>query len=184
MHKLIISIIIGILIYIIFQKEKEKENFGRTGAIKCFLFDPYLVYVHDLFVDVMSVNPDMRNKVIGKLLPAICILDMVINKKPGWDKFVDSQGKKFETDRIGGLTKYLEEQNLKAIKYMNDNNLSFLNEYSNYKTTTTNPLTELLAHQKKEYNPKTKVDDIVDQPLNLMYIFTEVVKLKLSEINI
>jgi len=182
MHKLIISIIIGILIYIIFQK--EKENFGQKGAIRCFLFDPYFVYVHDLFVDVMSVNPDMRNKVIGKLLPAVCILDMVINKKPGWDRFLDSQGRKFDTDRIGGLNKYLEEQNLKAIKYMGDNNLSFLNEYSNYTTTTTNPLTELLAHQKKEYNPKTKVDDIVDQPLNLMYIFTEVVRMKVLELKL
>jgi hypothetical protein len=97
----------------ILSQEKTVEGLGASNPSKpekCF-FDFELIALHKTFVDALGNDPVQLKKIKGKILPAICILDMVTNKKTGWDKFLDSQGNRLGTsDRNNALKLYLTEQ--------------------------------------------------------------------------
>jgi len=95
------------------MQKKTVEGLGAPNPSKpekCF-FDYELIGLHQTFVDALGNDPAQLKKIKGKILPAICILDMVTNKKTGWDKFLDSQGNRFgSSDRTNTLQLYLTEQ--------------------------------------------------------------------------
>ena len=131
MNKLIISLIVGIIVYICLSfnnlnsiKEHLKGS-DPTKPEKCF-YDLELLALHKIFVDSLKVNPDLLKKMKGKILPSVCILDLVINKKNGWDKFLQANARKYDTDEKTALGKYLNDNYATALLYAVQNGLEFL----------------------------------------------------------
>ena len=66
-------------------------------------------------------------KVKGKILPSVCILDLVVNRRNGWEKFLEVQGNKYGMNsRQATLTKYLSDEYNRILDYVNMNGLDFL----------------------------------------------------------
>lgn len=127
MINLIISILVAIIVYLILDINVLKEGANYTKPEKCF-YDVELIQLHDTFVSALKQNPDILRKMKGKLLPGVCILDLVMNKKSGWDKFLDSQANRFGTDRKGALLKYLGDVYDKAIAYTKEAGIEYLTQ--------------------------------------------------------
>lgn len=125
MDKLIISFITGLIVYIMLSKNTEHLKSDATKPEKCF-YDFELLALHKIFVDSLKQDPDILKKMKGKLLPSVCILDLVANKKKGFDKFLESNAKKYDTDQKNALTKYFQENYDNAFKFAIDNGLEFL----------------------------------------------------------
>ena len=127
MINLIISILVAIIVYLILDIHILKEGVDYTKAEKCF-YDFELIQLHDTFVSALKQNPDILRKMKGKLLPGVCILDLVMNKKNGWDKFLDSQANRFGTNRKFALLRYLTEVYDKAIAYTKEAGIEYLTQ--------------------------------------------------------
>jgi len=129
MENIIIFIIFLITSYIIFiNQTKNKENFKKSDPKipeKCF-YDDELVGIHNMFVLAMKNDIDLLPKVKGKLLAAVCILDLVANKKPGWDKYLDSESKKRGSNKKEALTQVCNEFMAVAKIFFLKNNLIYL----------------------------------------------------------
>ena len=127
-----IIIIIGIIIVLILHTlrvnkciEKYKSS-DPTKPEKCF-FDFELITLHSTFVLALENNLVQLKKIKGKLLPSVCILDMIINRKSGWDKFLDNEASRYGTgDRKSTLLAYLKENYDLTVSYANSNGLEFL----------------------------------------------------------
>ena len=148
MINLIISILFAIITYIILDIHKLKEGANYTKAEKCF-YDYELVQLHDTFVAALKDSPDILKKMKGKLLPGVCILDLVMNKKNGWDKFLDSQANKYGMDRKNALLKYLTEIYDKAIAYTKEANIEYLTKPYTFDIETTDPKTGVITKTPK-----------------------------------
>jgi len=126
---ILITFSVVLLIYMDYFKEKNIEKLKTldpTEPEKCF-FDYELKNLHTTFVSALKNDIVQLKKIKGKLLPSVCILDMVVNKKVGWDKFLDSQQGTYGTgDRKSTLLAFLKENYDKTITYINLNNLDFL----------------------------------------------------------
>jgi len=140
MINLIISILFAIITYMILDIPKLKEGANYTKAEKCF-YDFELVELHDTFVAALKDKPDVLRAMKGKILPSVCILDLVMNKKNGWDKYLDSQANKYGTDRKGGLIKYLMENYNKALSYTKEAGVEYLTQPYTFNVETIDPKT-------------------------------------------
>jgi hypothetical protein len=81
---ILITFTIVLLIYIDFFKNKNIEKLKTktldiTQPEKCF-FDFELKALHDIFVNALRNDLSALKKIKGKILPSVCILDMIINK--------------------------------------------------------------------------------------------------------
>jgi hypothetical protein len=142
---------------------------------KCF-FDFELIGLHKTFVDALGNDPVQLKKIKGKILPAICILDMVTNKKTGWDKFLDSQGNRFGTSsRNDALNLYLTEQYDNAYAAVIAAGLEFM--VRPYK----------LKQLKKDVVPSTdpdvpnKPEDMEEIEINIMQNLKDIILKKASD---
>ena len=131
MLNLIISILVAIIVYLILDIHILKEGVDYTKPEKCF-YDYELIQLHNTFVFALKQNPDILRKMKGKLLPGVCILDLVMNKKNGWDKFLDSQANRFGTNRKAALLKYLSDIYDKAIAYTKEAGIEYLTQPHTY----------------------------------------------------
>ena len=132
---ILITFSVVLLIYMDFFKKKNIEKLKTkvsdpTQPEKCF-FDFELKQLHDIFVNALANNLVGLKKIKGKLLPSVCILDMIINKKVGWDKYLDSLGTKYGISirKVSALL-YLKEEYDAVVKYAKDNGLEFLTKPS------------------------------------------------------
>jgi len=132
---ILITFSVVLLIYMDFFKKKNIEKLKTkvsdpTQPEKCF-FDFELKELHGIFVNALGNNLVGLKKIKGKLLPSVCILDMIINKKVGWDKYLDSLGNKYGSPfrKISALL-YLKEEYDAVVKYAKDNGLEFLTKPS------------------------------------------------------
>ena len=108
----IILICFTIFLYYVLTSKKTVEHLKSDPRKpeKCF-YDYELIALHGIFVSALEKDMAQLRKVKGKILGSICILDLVVNKKTGWDKFLDSQGNKYGiNNRKATLTKYLSEE--------------------------------------------------------------------------
>ena len=124
----IILICFAILLYYVLTSKKTVEHLKSDPRKpeKCF-YDYELIALHGIFVSALEKDMAQLRKVKGKILGSICILDLVVNKKTGWDKFLDSQGNKYGMNsRKATLTKYLSEEYDRILNYVNSNGLEFL----------------------------------------------------------
>jgi hypothetical protein len=165
---ILITFIVVLLIYMDYFKNKNIEKLkiktvDPTQPEKCF-FDFELKELHGIFVNALGNDIVGLKKIKGKLLPSVCILDMIINKKVGWDKYLDSLGTKygFSIRKISALI-YLKEEYDALVKYAKENGFDFLTKPSEievpfnpkrYKagSTTeeeTDPVTGRIAMDKK-----------------------------------
>jgi len=162
------------------SQRKEKIVEGLKGSNpskpeKCF-FDFELIALHKTFVDALGNDPVVLKKIKGKILPAICILDMVTNKKTGWDKFLDSQGNRFGTsDRNNALKLYLTEQYDNAYAAVIAANLEFM--VKPYK------LKQLKAGKIPSTDPDVpnKAEDMEEVEVNIMQNLKDII-LKKAEV--
>jgi hypothetical protein len=130
MYKLIISIFVGIIVYVLLGKKNNIEKLAANPKKpeKCF-FDFDLLRLHSIFVSALEQDITQLKRVKAKILPSVCILNMVVNRKIGWDKFLDSQGNKFGiSSRQDILKKYLNDEYDKVYKYVKDQGLDFLTQ--------------------------------------------------------
>lgn len=175
MLKLIISILVGIICYMILSQKKTVEGLKESNPSKpekCF-FDFELIALHQTFVDALGNDPSKLKKIKGKILPAICILDMVTNKKTGWDQFLDSQGNKYgSSDRANTLQLYLMEQYNNALAVVNAEGLSFM--VQPYK------LKQLKTGIVKSTDPDVpnKPEDMEEIEINIMENLKEIIMKK------
>jgi hypothetical protein len=107
------------------EKLKMKTS-DPTQPEKCF-FDFELKELHSIFVSALGSDIVGLKKIKGKLLPSVCILDMIINKKVGWDKYLDSLGNKYGMPfrKVSALI-YLKEEYDLIVKYAKENGFEFL----------------------------------------------------------
>jgi len=128
---ILITFTIVFLIYMDFFKKKNIEKLKMktsdpTQPEKCF-FDFELKELHSIFVSALGSDIVGLKKIKGKLLPSVCILDMIINKKVGWDKYLDSLGNKYGMPfrKVSALI-YLKEEYDLIVKYAKENGFEFL----------------------------------------------------------
>ena len=128
---ILITFTIVFLIYMDFFKKKNIEKLkiktpDPTEPEKCF-FDFELKKLHGIFVSALGSDIVGLKKIKGKLLPSVCILDMIINKKVGWDKYLDSLGTKYGMPfrKVSALI-YLKEEYDLIVKYAKENGFEFL----------------------------------------------------------
>jgi hypothetical protein len=126
---ILITFIIVLLIYMDFFKNIEKlktKTLDTTQPEKCF-FDFELKELHDIFVNALVNDISALKKIKGKILPSVCILDMIINKKVGWDKYLDSLMNKYGViNRKLAVLVYLKEEYDATVKYAKERGLEFL----------------------------------------------------------
>jgi hypothetical protein len=135
-------------------KKKNIEKLSKaqdpTEPEKCF-YDYEMKDLHSIFVSALKNNIAQLKKIKGLLLPSICILDMVANRKVGWDKFLDSQQEKYgSNNRKSTLLAYLKENYDKTIAYINLNNLDFL----------TKPYPIDVPFEPPRINPSTNLPEV------------------------
>ena len=128
---ILITFTIVFLIYMDFFKKKNIEKLkiktpDPTEPEKCF-FDFELKKLHGIFVSALGSDIVGLKKIKGKLLPSVCILDMIINKKVGWDKYLDSLMNKYGViNRKLAVLVYLKEEYDATVKYAKERGLEFL----------------------------------------------------------
>lgn len=132
---ILITFTIVLLIYMDYFKKKNIEKLkvkaiDPTEPEKCF-FDFELKELHSIFVNALGTDIVGLKKIKGKLLPSVCILDMIINKKVGWDKYLDSLGTKYGLPirKLSALL-YLKEEYDAVVKYAKENGFEFLTKPS------------------------------------------------------
>jgi len=132
---ILITFSVVLLIYMDYFKKKNIEKLKTktidpTQPEKCF-FDFELKNLHDIFVNALGSDIVGLKKIKGKLLPSVCILDMIINKKVGWDKYLDSLGTKYGSPfrKVSALI-YLKEEYDAVVKYAKENGYEFLTKPS------------------------------------------------------
>jgi hypothetical protein len=174
MIKLIISILVAILVYISLGEPKDiRENLTAadpTKPEKCF-YDPELVANHSAFVNSLKSNPEILKKIKQKILPLVCILDLVINQKRGWDKYLDGIAKKYNTDKKGALIKYMQENYDKIVDYANANGLSFLTEPYKVDIDIIDATTGDKKTESKEVNILKEFQDTILKKINESTVF-------------
>ena len=132
---ILITFTIVLLIYMDYFNKKNIEKLkvkksDPTEPEKCF-FDFELIELHSIFVNALGNDIVGLKKIKGKLLPSICILDMIINKKVGWDKYLDSLGTKYGTsNRKVSALMYLKEEYDAVVRYAKDIGFDFLTKPS------------------------------------------------------
>ncbi len=151
MYKLIISLIVGIVVYIMLSKNTEHLKSDPTKPEKCF-YDFELLALHKIFVDSLKQNPDLLKKMKGKLLPSVCILDLVINKKTGYDKFLQSNARKYDMDEKSALAKFLNDNYNSALLFAVQNGLEFLTKPNVIEIETIDPTTGTKTKTTQEIN--------------------------------
>jgi len=128
---ILLTFTVVLLIYFDYFKKRNIEKLkikaiDPTQPENCF-FDYELKELHKTFVYALKNDILQLKKIKGLLLPGVCILDMVANRKVGWDKFLDSQQGTYGTnDRKSTLLAFLKEKYDATIVYINKNNLDFL----------------------------------------------------------
>ena len=132
---ILITFTIVLLIYMDYFKKKNIEKLkvkaiNPTEPEKCF-FDFELKELHSIFVNAFGTDIVGLKKIKGKLLPSVCILDMIINKKVGWDKYLDSLGTKYGMPfrKVSALI-YLKEEYDAVVKFAKENGFEFLTKPS------------------------------------------------------
>ena len=185
MLKIIISILVSILVYIILDRPpvKNKPYFKDKSYIKnkpfileklkttdpkkpekCF-YDYELIGLHNIFASALSADADKLKRMKDKILPSICILSLVLNKQSGWDKFLDNQASKYGTDRMGALKKYLEEEYTKIKNHAVLNGLEFLTKPYSLKIEKVDPTTGDKVEETKEVNVLQELEDIIKKKI-------------------
>ena len=171
-----IIIIIGIIIVLILHTlrinkciEKYKAS-DPTKPEKCF-FDYELIILHGTFVSALENNLVQLKKLKGKLLPSVGILDMVINRKSGWDKFLENEASRYGTaDRKSTLLAYLKENYDLTVAYANSNGMEFL----------TKPTTLMISTEPKTYN-KDGTEIKVEKTLDILKDFQDTLVKKIDK---
>lgn len=123
----IILICFAIFLYYVLTSKKTIEHLADPRKPeKCF-YDPELIKLHGIFVSALEKDMAQLKKVKGKILPSVCILDLVVNRKNGWEKFLEVQGNKYGMNsRQATLSKYLSDEYNRILDYVNMNGLDFL----------------------------------------------------------
>jgi len=123
----IILICFAILLYYVLTSKPTIEHLADPRKPeKCF-YDPELIKLHGIFVSALEKDMAQLKKIKGKILPSVCILDLVVNRKNGWEKFLEVQGNKYGMNsRQATLTKYLSDEYNRILDYVNMNGLDFL----------------------------------------------------------
>jgi len=124
----IILICFAILLYYVLTTKTTIEHLRSDPRKpeKCF-YDPELIKLHGIFVSALEKDMAQLKKIKGKILPSVCILDLVVNRKNGWEKFLEVQGNKYGMNsRQATLTKYLSDEYNRILDYVNMNGLDFL----------------------------------------------------------
>jgi len=173
MIKLIISILVAILVYIYLEPKKITEKLTSANPTKperCF-YDNELLSIHSTFVNSLKNNPDMLKKMKQQILPSICILDLVVNQKVGWDKYLDTMASKYSTDRKGALLKYMDENYNKVVDYANANGLSYLTQPYKVDVETIDPDTGDKKTESKEINILKEFQDTILKKINESTVF-------------
>jgi hypothetical protein len=132
---IITTFIIVLLIYMDYfkkniEKLKTKKPLDITQPEKCF-FDIELKELHNIFVNALGSDLSALKKIKGKILPSVCILDMILNKKVGWDKYLDSLMNKYGVlGRKWAVLVYLKEEYDATVKFAKERGLDFLTKPS------------------------------------------------------
>jgi hypothetical protein len=123
----IILICFAIFLYYVLTSKLTIEHLADPRKPeKCF-YDPELIKLHGIFVSALEKDMAQLKKVKGKMLPSVCILDLVVNRRNGWEKFLEVQGNKYGMNsRQATLTKYLSDEYNRILDYTNNNGLEFL----------------------------------------------------------
>jgi len=163
MLNIIISVLVAILVYLVLDYFKVKENLPAKNPAnpeKCF-YDYELIEMHDIFVNALKDDQDMLRKMKGRILPSVCILDLVLNRKTGWDKFLDSLVNKYGAGGKVGLVFYLTDMYNKALAGAKELGLSFLTEPYDVKIEKVDPTTGEKKIETKNINIMKEFQDII-----------------------
>ena len=98
MYKIIIIILFLLAFNVIFTKKIEKMT-PLPRPERCF-YDFELINLHNIFMEALSKDTSTQKVMKNKILPAVCILDLVANRKVGWEGFLDHEAKKRGTSPI------------------------------------------------------------------------------------
>ena len=137
--------------------------------------------LHNIFVYALKNNIVQLKKIKGLLLPSICILDMVANRKVGWDKFLDSQQGTYGTnDRKSTLLAFLKEKYDATIVYINKNNLDFLTKPYEIEIPFDPPKIDP-ATNLPEIDPVTGTNKMDKKTINAMEDFQKLMTKKVND---
>ena len=168
MENIIIIIIFSITLYVILFNDKKVENMSAGDPRKpekCF-YDYELLRSHGVFVDAVDKDINLLKRLKGKLLPIVCILELVANRKNGWDRYLDSESnKKGGIGRKAALTQNLKANFDKVKDFAMDNGLEFLMKpYKMMVTTLDDKGTETKV--EKEVNVIKDFEEIIIKKLD------------------
>jgi hypothetical protein len=163
---ILITFTIVLLIYMDFFKNKNIEKLkiktlDPTQPEKCF-FDFELLELHDTFLNALKNDLPSFKKIKQKILPSVFILDMIINKKVGWDKYLDSLMNKYGVnDRKLALFIYLNDEYNETVKFAKERGLEFLTKPSEIEVSF-NPKRYKAGSTTEEEKDKKTIDILKD----------------------
>ena len=163
MYQIILLILFSLMIYVLFNKNIEKMS-TTPKPERCF-YDFELITLHNIFMDALSKDTATQKIMKNKILPAVCILDMVANKKQGWAGFLDYEANKRGTNRALALRLFLYNEYYKVYTYAIDNGLGFLTKPYEMEVKTIDPTTGDTIVIKKEVNIMKEFEDIINKKL-------------------
>jgi hypothetical protein len=167
MYQIILLILFLLVLYVVFFNSNGYNIEKMTATPKperCF-YDFELITLHNIFMDALSKDQAIQKIMKNKILPAVCILDMVANKKQGWSGFLDYEANKRGTNKAFALRLYLNDEYTKVYTYAIDNGLGFLTQPYKMEIKTINPTTGDTVVVEKEVNVMKEFEDIINKKL-------------------
>lgn len=182
---ILITFTIVLLIYMDYFKKKNIEKLkvkksDPTEPEKCF-FDFELKELHGIFVNALGNDIVGLKKIKGKLLPSVCILDMIINKKVGWDKYLDSLGNKYGMPfrKVSALM-YLKEEYDAVVKFAKQNGFDFLTKPSEIEVPFNPKRYKAGSTTEEEIDPVTGKIKMDKKTIDVLKEFKEKILAKLD----
>lgn len=168
MYQIILLVLFSLLLYVIFNNNVEKMT-TTPKPERCF-YDFELITLHNIFMDALSKDTATQKIMKNKILPAVCILDMVANRKQGWDGFLNHEANRRGTNRSGALRAYLYDEYKKVYNYAIDNGLGFLTQPYKMEVKTINPTTGDTIVEEKTVNIMKEFEDIINKKLSTISV--------------
>jgi hypothetical protein len=168
MYQIILIILFSLMIYVLFNNNIEKMS-SLPKPERCF-YDFELITLHNIFMGALAKDPSVQRTMKNKILPAVCILDMVANRKQGWDGFLNHEANKRGTNREMALRLYLNNEYTKVYNYAIDNGLEFL--------------TRPFKMEVEKIDETSGKQILVEQEVNIMKEFEDLINKKLSTIRV